>query len=80
VGYFELPSTEYTAPRDIDMSDKSQAIGEKGEVTTLEHIDNDLTRVETEDEEYRFTFGKFLAVLVCITDDYSTHRVPSEKQ
>ncbi|KAF2815944.1 trichothecene efflux pump [Mytilinidion resinicola] len=43
------------------MSDNSLS-NEKGDISTTERVDNNL-RVRTEDEEYKFTFGKFLAVL-----------------
>ncbi|KAF2491932.1 trichothecene efflux pump [Lophium mytilinum] len=45
------------------MSDHSFSANEKGEISTTENVDNDLRRVRTEDEDYKFTFGKFLATL-----------------
>jgi len=45
------------------MSDNSQTVDEKGGVSTLENVDNELTRVRTEDEDYKLTFTKALAML-----------------
>lgn len=50
------------------MSDNTENVNEKGQISTFEHADTDLTRVTTEDEKYKLTIGKLLAILVSLTD------------